>query len=427
MKKILTLLKKDLVKVSIYSSISTLIGILTKLIVNKVLAVLVGPSGIALLGQLTNLISMVNPLSSGGILSGVTKYIAQYKDDKIIVRKYISNSIYITLIFTAFTALLLIIFSKQLARKVLFNEEYRIIIIILSIFLILFSLNSLVLSIINGFKQFKLFIRLNIVSSISGLILMVLLTYYFKVFGALLALVSYQSFVFLFTLIYLKNSTWFRIDYFRGKFDLDIWKKLSSFSMMTLVSAFTLPLSQLLIRNNINHNLSINDAGYWESMNRISSLYLMFFTTSISTYYLPRLSEIKTIHELKREIYGTYKIVIPLLIAAAFGLFILKDFIINTLFSKEFISIRELFKFQLIGDVFKIASWLLTYVMLAKAMTKEFIFTEILFTATYITFTLLGIQYFGLRGTTYAYALNYLLLFITLVFLFKLKFLKDEQ
>jgi PST family polysaccharide transporter len=40
---------------------------------------------------------------------------------------------------------------------------------------------------------------------------------------------------------------------------------------------------------------------------------------------------------------------------------------------------KPLFTYQLLGDFFKIGSWLLAYLMIAKALAKTFIITEILF------------------------------------------------
>lgn len=40
---------------------------------------------------------------------------------------------------------------------------------------------------------------------------------------------------------------------------------------------------------------------------------------------------------------------------------------------------KPLFTWQIIGDVFKIASWLLAYIMVAKNLTHMFIITEIIF------------------------------------------------
>ncbi|END3636425.1 O-antigen flippase, partial [Escherichia albertii] len=68
----------NMFKTAILSLISTIFKLLSALIINKVISIFVGPAGIALIGQFQNLIQMVNTLSQGGMLSGVTKYTAEY-------------------------------------------------------------------------------------------------------------------------------------------------------------------------------------------------------------------------------------------------------------------------------------------------------------------------------------------------------------
>jgi len=71
--------------------------------------------------------------------------------------------------------------------------------------------------------------------------------------------------------------------------------------------------------------------------------------------------------ELKKEIFYGYRIILPIVVFMALGIYFLRDFAILILFSDEFIPMSDLFFYQLIGDVFKIASWLLGYLMIAKA------------------------------------------------------------
>ncbi|EFI4033482.1 O-antigen flippase, partial [Escherichia coli] len=97
-------------------------------------------------------------------------------------------------------------------------------------------------------------------------------------------------------------------------------------------------------------------------------------------------------------------------------IYLLRDFIIYLLFSDSFTPMKPLFTWQIIGDVFKIASWLLAYVMLAKAMTRIFIISEIFFSVTFVLLSYFFIKSEGTIGVTYAYCLNYFLYMIVFIF-----------
>jgi PST family polysaccharide transporter len=154
-------------------------------------------------------------------------------------------------------------------------------------------------------------------------------------------------------------------------------------------------------------------------MMRISDGYLMLVTTSLSTYYLPKLSALKTNAELKKEIIQGYKIILPFVFICCLIIYLLRFFIIGLLYTKDFESMSSLFLYQLLGDFFKIAAWLLAFLMMAKSMTKIFIVSEILFTLTYVFFSIVCIDLYSLNGIAVAFAINYFLYFIFMLIIFR--------
>jgi PST family polysaccharide transporter len=80
---------------------------------------------------------------------------------------------------------------------------------------------------------------------------------------------------------------------------------------------------------------------------------------------------------------------------------------------------KELFIYQLIGDNFKIASWILMTVMISKAMFRKYLATHLFYIFLYICVSIILINHIGLIGSTLAYAASYILLTIFLIFLMK--------
>jgi O-antigen/teichoic acid export membrane protein len=425
--KILRLKEKQILKVFSFTAISTIVKMLTNLVSVKVLAVYVGPAGVALLGQLSNFSNIVLTVGSGGINGGVTKYIAEYRNSPDKIKSLLSTSTKITFSLSILIGALLIIFSKYLATLILNSTEHRLIFIVFGLTLCLYSLNNQLLAILNGFKEYKKYVIINITASIIGLFFTVTLVLLYGIKGALISAVSYQSITFFISLFFVLKSPWFKKDYFIGRFNYYFSKKLFQYSLMTIVSAFTVPVSQIVVRNYITNSISLNAAGIWEGINRISGMYLMLITSSLAIYYLPRLSEIKRKEELRNEIFNVYKFLIPVVIFSILLIFISKNYIINLVFSKEFSTMESLFKFQLIGDFFKINAWILSFIMIAKAKTKLFITTEIVFSATFITLSFILVNKIGLEGAAMAYMVNYLIYFIVMLIIFKKLLFKNAQ
>lgn len=392
---------------------------LTGFITVKVVAVVIGPTGIALLGQLNNFINIVTSIASGGINNGITKHIAENKDAPRKIQLFLSTALHITLSLSLICGVCLILFATALSHLILSDIKYAYVFILFGITITLYTLNSFILSVLNGFKDFKKFININIATSIVGALFTVVLVWVWELKGALISLVTYQSVVFFITLLMVIKSKWITITNFNKHFSKSVLKKYIGYSLMTLVTVSTVPVSQLLIRSYVITNLSINEAGLWEAINRISGMYLMIITSSFGVYYLPRLSEIKDIKELKKEIFTAYKVIIPIITVGFTLIYFGRGVIMQILFTKEFYPMRDLFIWQLIGDIFKISSWLLAYLMIAKSMTTQYILTEIIFSSSFVALSILLVRLNGLQGIPQAYMINYIISFITLVVIFR--------
>ncbi|WP_419870112.1 O-antigen translocase [Chryseobacterium sp. CT-SW4] len=409
----------NLLKVFSLTGISTLIKLITSYITVKVLAAVIGPSGIALIGQLQNFTTVLITLGAGGINNGVVKYVAENKESENSLRKILGNGFKITAYLSALIGLIIIFLSKYLSRFILLDDGYYYVFIFFGISLFFISINNFFLSVLNGYKEFRKFVITNITISILGLIFTVGLVSIFNIKGALIATVSYQAVVVFFTVIYIRKLKWFKKEFLWSSWESGILKKYAYYSFMAIVTAITVPVAQLIIRRFLIHEYSMVDAGYWESMNKISGLYLMLFTSTFSVYYLPKLSEINEQSRLKHEILKAYKIFTPILFISLVIIFLLKDIVISILFTKEFFPVKELFLWQLLGDFFKIMSWILAFVMVAKSMSKIYIITEILFSILYVGLTYFFVKQFGVVGATQAYFMNYFIYFITMIILFK--------
>jgi PST family polysaccharide transporter len=158
-------------------------------------------------------------------------------------------------------------------------------------------------------------------------------------------------------------------------------------------------------------------AGIWDGMNRLSSAYLLLLTTSIQVYYLPTLSSILKPGLLWKEIIKTEKIILPLVTLMFIVIFLARGLIIDLLFTQQFYAMKQLFILQLFGDLIKISSWILSYTMYAKAMTKQLIITDNIFTLTFIAFIYFFINKLGLKAVYYGYILNNLV-YLTVIYFF---------
>lgn len=406
-----------LLKTSALNGIAVGIRMLTALGLNKVLAYSVGPSGYAVIGQFQNFLSMLTTLAGGAMSQGVTKYTAEYNGDVDRQNLVWQTAGTIAGWCTGVASLLILLLHRQLASWLLHDEQYGSVFIWLGFTLMLLALNSLLLAILSGKKEVKLFVLVTISGSIVGLLVTGSLALLWGLHGALVALAINQSIVVIITLLLCFRTPWFRVRALFGGIDPLMARNLGKYALMALTSAAVVPASQIIIRNLLVRDFGWEVAGHWQAVSKISELYLMMLVSTLSLHYLPRLAEIKSGTELKQEILGTYRVVLPAAILGAGLIYFLRDFITIALFAPSFTPMRDLFFWQVLGDVMKIGSWILAYVMIGHSLTRQYILTEIGFSGALVMIVSMATKRYGISGAPLAYFLCYSLYWVAMAWI----------
>ena len=396
----------NLIKTSFYTSISTGINFISGFIVVKVVAVKIGPKGIAFVGQFQNTTAILTMLATAAITTGVVKYLAQHKSDPVKSREIINTAFLIVFFSSLIISLFVMLTSGYLSEATFKTKDFWIVYFLFGLFTTAISFNIIFLAIFNGLQEIRKFTIVNICSSLIGVSITVIFAYTFGLEGVLISSTATAIIIF-FINIYFFNKLGIRWKPDFKSWDKKVVKMLSAFSLMALVTGFVVPTMQILVRDRIILQFSVTDAGYWQAVTKISDYYLGFITSVLGVYYMPKLSEIQSKIELRNEIMKGYKTILPVVGIIAFLIWLLRGFIIHILFTPEFLPMKPLFTYQLLGDFFKIGSWLLAYLMIAKAMTKAFIATEIIFAASYVILSYYFMNHYGIIGATYSFCINY--------------------
>jgi len=236
-----------------------------------------------------------------------------------------------------------------------------------------------------------------------------LLIYQNNIDGALVSAVITPSLILLMTLVAIFNQKSLVSSVKITNVSLDILKKFSPFAIMALVSAIALPLISIVIRNYIIDTVGIKQAGYWEAMNRISDYYLMFITSIMTLYILPRFNEIDNKKEFRKEVFNFYKSVIPIFGAGLILIYILRQYVVTLVFSDAFQPVEDLFFWQLLGDFIKVLSVVIAYQFIAKKMFWHFIIIEIFLVVIMYFSSVYLIDSFGVRGAVMGHFVSYLM------------------
>ncbi|WP_459210609.1 O-antigen translocase [Aquimarina rhabdastrellae] len=420
--------KNVLLKVTSWNAVGVIVQLIAGITSSKIIALFLGAEGMALIGNIRNFLTSIQSISTLGIYNAVVRYIAEYRDNKAEISKILSTTYYLGVTATMLMAVGLY-YGADFWNTYIFGITYHFAYVFkaMAIALPLYALNMLCLAIINGYSKYKTYIIINIVGSILGLIITVFLIWQFKLEGAFIAIVVNPAIAFLITFVIILNQRNFSKLIKVEQVSKTYMKRFGVYAIMALISAIALPAIMIKIRNYISLTQGIDSAGHWEAMQRISGQYLLFINTLLGVYLLPKLSGIKRSRFFKEEVLNFYKTILPLFGLGLVVVYLLRTYIIKWFLSTSFAAVEPLFMWQLIGDFFKVASLVIAYQFIAKKMFWHYVIIEIISLSFLYFMSIYFIDEYGYIGATIAHALDYMLLLIILIIVFRKSFFGPDR
>lgn len=410
----------DFIKTSFLSFFSTAIRIIGGLVSVKFIAIYVGPSGLALIAQLQSLVNVVLLFSGGFLTTAITRYTAQNNGKKI--NRIWSAAFRLLLIVNVILFIVLFTLSDFLSVLLFSDNEYAYIIKILSVCQFFSGANVFLLAIANGKKTIRKYITIHIISSFLSLLLVVGLSYYFRVDGVMIAYVICQSVILIITMFFLKNEDWFFYKNFTSNFNCKDLVAIFNFSAITLTSIMCTNVSLVVVRKFIEYNFSLVDVGVWQATWNITQISMTLLTTSFAIYVLPSFSSLKIKSDFYKELKMVLLLVVPVGLLISLAIYLLRDVVIYLLYTEEFRAMEELIAFYMVGSFFKLICWVFGYVFVSQAKVRICVFVEIITALLFVFLSCFFMDLWGLVGSSYAYSLYSILNLLLLIYLFIFKF-----
>ncbi len=431
MKKIKNILSGNIwLKISFFNSFGVISRVVSGWIINKLIAIYIGPQGTTLSEQLRNFIQSLEGVSTLGIQEGVTKYGAKYEHNSKQLQSFLSTAYKIVLITSFLTGILIFLFAKKINLILFPDYDFVNIIKISAIILPIAAINMVLKAILRGFQQYKKITYIGVSSNIIVTMFAIYLIYKYRLTGALFLVLLTQIAGFVITLFYIRKDFQKIFKFSFGNTDKKHYKRLYAYILMAIISSLVVPVFNILIRNLIfdyyQGDLGVH-AGYWDAVKKISGLFLSLILPVFSLYYYPQLAKIHTNIELKQEIKNFLKQIFPYFTLGILLLYLFRKLALLIFFSDAYLASEKLFLWQLAGDYLRVLSMTLAFLMLAKAHVLKYILLEIGFWVIYyfLSYYLLG--KYELYGVTLAYFYAYVFYLSGLVLIYKKYLFSKEE
>lgn len=409
-----------LLKITSLNSTGIAIKTALGLISQRIVAEKLGPAGVALIGDLRNIIPILQSVSTLGMFNGVVKYVAEHKDNKEELLKLFSTT-FVYLVLLSIFSFCVLFFGASYWNSLVFADTYNFTYVfkVLAFIVPFIAMNRMVNGVINGLSAYKKFVKIELISYTLGVCLLISLLFIYGVNGALFAIALLPFFQFVILVYFFSKTLKEYVDYKNINFRIPYRNKLFGFTIMSFVATLLGNYVEIDLRGHLKNQINVTDAGYWTSMTNLSRQYLMFASGILTLYVIPKFSKISDSIGFRKEVLNIYKTLLPLFALGMLAIFLLKHWVVLITHGEEFIGMKPLFKWQLLGDFIKVASIIIAHQFLAKKMVKQFIVTEIISLVLFYSFSVYFIKSMGAEGIVFAHFIRYVLYFIIVVYMLR--------
>ena len=398
-----------------FSAVALAVKFLVGFVLTKLFALFLGPSGLALLGNLKNFTQLLHSYGTLGMQSGIIRFASEWKSQP----KKIANLVGTLNIIFTISALIggsfIFFFSSALSLTIFQNTSFDYIFKIIAVILPLQGFHLMYYSILQGLGNYKRVVWQAVLMDLIKVSLTSILVLKYDLVGALIAMVVVPVFYFLLSVW----NTAITLKIFRYNWSKAVAKNLALYAMMSLFSSIAIPIVYIVIRNKITTDLGVDNAGYWEAANQFSFFYFMVLNSIIMMYVLPKISENQKVSFFRKQASEYFLKLIPVFVVGLVLLFLFRDIAIWILFDDSFRPVSELMLWQLLGDVFRAASLVLVAYIHAHRLITHYITIDLVLSFSLILFSFFFIEQFGLIGAVRAHFVSYLIYFVAIVFLLR--------
>ena len=289
------------------------------------------------------------------------------------------------------------------------------------------SMNRIFSGVINGISDYKKHAKIELISYFLGVVLLLFSLYYYSLNGVLVAIALTPIIQFTVLILIFGKLLKEYIDFKSISFNIPFLKPLLGFTLMSFIGTVLLNYIEIDLRTLITDKISEAEAGSWTAMNSISKIYMQFITIIFPIYILPKYATIKTSFKFRKEVFQIYKTLIPLVLGGMLLVYFSRNILIQIIYTKEFLGMQSLFKWQLLGDFVKFVAIVLSYQFLANKQIKYFVLTELLSLFLYYIFGRCFVNDFGSEGIVMAHFLRYVIYLVIVFYILRHQFIGKDK
>lgn len=385
--------------------------ILISLIKSKLVAVIIGPEGLGIMSLYQNGLSLIQSVSSMGLSTSAVRDVSKANNDGDSSRiSYIVAVVRKLVRYTGLIGLLLVLFLSPILSKISFgNYDYAIPYALLSVTLLIDQLCVGQKVVLQGMRRLGYLAKSMAIGSTLGLIVSIPLYYFIGVKGIVPTLILNSVTAFVLSSFFASKLNIEKVTVGLAlalKEGSQMMKMGLSMSLTNIVGYITAYAMSWFIRS-IG---GVEEVGLFQAGYAIMATYTGLIFNAMSTDYYPRLAAVNSDNYKCMDIINQQLLIAILLLAPLLAICALySPLIVPILYSNDFLSITNYMVLASLGMMFKIVSWCIAFVFIAKSEAKLFVISELFISIFNLICNIVGYKLYGLTGLGLSFAFGYLI------------------
>lgn len=385
-----------------------LINILIGIVRNKLIAILLGSMGMGLISIYQSTLDLIKSITCLGIDTTGVREIAAASEESNKLISTISVIYKWTWILALLGGIICIIFSSHISIWAFSSDTYSqsIAWLSISVFFNVLAIGELV--ILQGLRQIGYMIKSGLIWNLSALVLLTPLYYFYGLKAIVPVFIIVSIVTYLSTLYYRRKvgvkiiTIPFRELLSKGKFILRI-------GFFIILAAIQTQIALFIVRSMVINKVGLEQLGLLQAAWTITNVYLTLILKSMSADFYPRLSAICNDNKKIRKLLNE-QIYIILIISLPVFVFLLlsSKLLLSLLYSGSFESAYTLLNWRTIGMFFKVITWALGFVLLAKGKGMMYFISDTSYSIIYLACIYFLFPYYGLDSVGIAYMIAYI-------------------
>ena len=398
--------------------------IIISIIRSKFVAVLLGPSGMGIVGLLTSTTGFISALTNFGLGTSAVKNISESNvtQNELRISTVITVLRRLVWITGILGAVLTLILSSWLSQITFGNKNYTAAFVWISITLLFNQLSSGQMVLLQGLRKLQFLAKANLYGSFVGLFITVPLYYKLGVNG-IVPVIIFTSLSALFFSWYFARKVRIRslkvtkaTTITEGKDMLVMGFAISLSGLVTVASAY-------LLRIYISRTGNVTDVGLYTAGFTIIGTYVGMIFTAMGTDYYPRLAAVANDDKLcKQSMNQQAEIAVLILAPILIAFLVFINWAVILLYSTQFIAVTGMIYWAALGMFFKAGSWAVAFVFLAKGASRLYFWNELIGNCYTLVFNMLGYYFYGLTGLGFSFLITYIFYLIQVYVIAKIKY-----